>query len=54
MLKFTVSPHADFLQDLYLRKLKIYKPAPKVPRPTFSLALNLNSFVTSYLLLGGK
>ena len=52
MLKWTVASRVDFVQDLYLKELKIYKPAPKVLRPAFSPALNLNSFATVSLLLG--
>jgi hypothetical protein len=36
ILNFVILPHTDFVQDLYLKEVKAYKPAPKVlfPRPT--------------------
>ena len=36
VFNFTVSPRVDFVQGLYLNELKVYKPAPKAPRPMSS------------------
>jgi len=33
-----VLSHGDFIQDPYLKELKVHKPAPKVPRPVSSPA----------------
>ena len=52
MLNFADSSRVDFVQDLYLKELKVYKPAPKVPRPAPSPVKPRNSPLTSYLLLG--
>ena len=50
---FAVPSRVDFVQDLYLKELKVYKPAPKVPRPAFlPVPQPQNSLVTSYLSLG--
>ena len=53
MLTFTVSSRVDFVQDLYLKELKVYKPAPKVPCPASStIPQPQHSLTTLYLFLG--
>ena len=42
-LNCPASPRIDFVQDLYLKELKVYKPAPKVPRPVSSPVPNLST-----------
>ena len=45
--------HVDFVQDLYLKELKAYKPAPKVPfpRPACNpLPLSISKLIRNLLL----
>ena len=53
ILNFTILSRVDFVQDLYLKELKVYKPAPKVPPPAlFTCPQRQNSFATLTLFLG--
>ena len=50
---FQIAPRVDFVKDLYLEELNVYKPVPKVPRPMSSpVPQPQHSLATSYFFLG--